>query len=149
VNLKNFWSGKWASTWNLSTSEEVDNATLSGEVKIHVHYFEDGNLQMQSQKKVAGVSFAYNNEQVLVDKVAATIQVRKQTLITLNPRLTLIIFFFNSFQSQEAALQSGLEEMYTNMNNETFRSMRRIMPITRTKMDWNVNSVRMVRQVRK
>jgi hypothetical protein len=39
--------------------------------------------------------------------------------------------------------------MYTNMNNETFRSMRRIMAVTRTKMDWNVNSVRMVRQVRK
>jgi hypothetical protein len=93
VNLKNFWSGKWASTWSLSTSEEVDNATLSGEVKIHVHYFEDGNLQMQTQKKVAGVSFAYNNEQVLVDKVAATIQVR-QTLITLNPWITLIVFFF-------------------------------------------------------
>lgn len=39
--------------------------------------------------------------------------------------------------------------MYTNMNQETFRSMRRLMPITRTKMEWNVNAVRMVKQVRK
>lgn len=46
-------------------------------------------------------------------------------------------------------MQSGLEDMYTNMSSETFRSMRRLMPITRTKMEWNVNSVRMVRQVRK
>ena len=46
-------------------------------------------------------------------------------------------------------MQSGLEEMYTTMNNETLRSMRRIMPITRTKMEWNVNAVRMVKQVRK
>ncbi len=55
----------------------------------------------------------------------------------------------NELQAQESVLQNGLEDMYSNMNNETFRSMRRIMPITRTKMEWNVNAVRMVRQVRK
>jgi hypothetical protein len=63
-----------------------------------------------------------------------------------------ILFYFCNFcdfQTQESVLQGGLEDMYSNMNNETFRSMRRIMPITRTKMEWNVNAVRMVRQVRK
>jgi hypothetical protein len=38
--------------------------------------------------------------------------------------------------------------MYANMNEETFRSMRRIMPITRTKMEWNVNAVRMIKQTK-
>lgn len=46
-------------------------------------------------------------------------------------------------------MQSGLEDMYSSMSQETFRSMRRLMPITRTKMEWNVNAVRMVKQVRK
>lgn len=123
INLKNFWSGKWTSSWALAVND--GNATLSGDIKIHVHYFEDGNLQMQTNKNVQANSFNYSNENALFDKVVAIIQ------------------------EQEAALQQGLEEMYTNMNNETFRSMRRIMPVTRTKMDWNVNSVRMVRQVRK
>jgi len=125
INLKNFWSGKFTSTWNL-TMDEHGSATFNGDIKIHVHYFEDGNLQMQTHKAVPATNIAWNqNETTLFDKVAAIIQ------------------------TQESALQNGLEEMYTNMNNETFRSMRRIMPITRTKMDWNVNSVRMVRQVRK
>ena len=60
-----------------------------------------------------------------------------------------IVLWLLYVQSEESALQSSLDDMYTNMNQETFRSMRRLMPITRTKMEWNVNSVRMVKQVRK
>jgi len=52
-------------------------------------------------------------------------------------------------QSADSELHAGLEEMYGNMEAETFRAMRRLMPITRSKMEWNVNAVRMVRQVRK
>ena len=46
-------------------------------------------------------------------------------------------------------LQLALEDMYSNMNEETIKALRRTLPITRTKMDWNLNSVRMIRQVRK
>jgi len=123
INLKNFWSGKWTSNWNVTIND--GNATITGDTKIHVHYFEDGNLQMQTSKAVPAASFAFNSDNTLFDKIASHIQVN------------------------ETGLQSGLEEMYTNMNNETFRSLRRIMPVTRTKMDWNVNSTRMIRQVRK
>merc|ERR1711991_709732 len=52
-------------------------------------------------------------------------------------------------KDSENSVQRGLGEMYLNMNEETFKSMRRTMPITRTKMEWNVNAVRMVRQVQK
>ena len=47
----------------------------------------------------------------------------------------------------ETAIQNSLEEMYSNMSQETLRSMRRVMPVTRMKMDWNIDSVRMTRQV--
>ena len=33
------------------------------------------------------------------------------------------------------------------MNEETFRAMRRALPITKTKMEWNMNSLRMNRMV--
>jgi capping protein alpha len=73
VNLKNFWSGKWTSAWTLSLDEGA--ASLSGEIKIHVHYFEDGNLQMQTNKPVAATTIAFNNNAALFDKVASAIQV--------------------------------------------------------------------------
>lgn len=50
-------------------------------------------------------------------------------------------------QAAESEMQSGLEEMYANMNEETFRAMRRTLPITKTKMEWNMNSLRMNRMV--
>lgn len=80
---------------------------------------------MQSTKAVAATALAGASDSELAGQVIALIQ------------------------AEETALQSALEEMYTNMNSETIRSMRRVMPITKTKMDWNVNAVRMVRQVRK
>jgi len=123
TNLKNFWSGKWQSSWVVKVNGS--SAELSGDVKLHVHYFEDGNLQMQSSKAFPSASFSFSSPEKLAEET------------------------FSRIQASENSLQSGLEEMYTNMNNETFKSMRRIMPISKTKMDWNINAVRMVRQVRK
>jgi len=123
TSLKNFWSGRWTSSWTLTV--DGSSCSISGDIKVHVHYFEDGNLQLQSNKSVPASTLQFSTENDLAQKVVKHIQ------------------------TQEAVLQSGLEEMYSGMSAETFRSMRRLMPITRTKMEWNVNAVRMVRQVRK
>lgn len=123
TNLRNFWSGRWTSSWNLSLND--GSAELTGDLKLHIHYFEDGNLQLQGSKSIPGTAITYTSEAELGEKVVAAIQANENTL------------------------QSSLEEMYTSMNEETLKAMRRIMPITRTKMEWNVNAVRMVRQVRK
>jgi capping protein alpha len=123
TNLKNFWSGKWTSTWSLKV--DGSSAELSGDAKLHVHYFEDGNLQMQSSKNCPASTFSFSSPEKLAEEV------------------------FSRIQAFENSLQTGLEDMYNNMNNETFKSLRRIMPISKTKMDWNINAVRMVRQVRK
>mmetsp|Transcript_21649 Transcript_21649/g.36258 ORF Transcript_21649/g.36258 Transcript_21649/m.36258 type:complete len:307 (+) Transcript_21649:108-1028(+) len=125
TNLKNFWSGRWTSSWTVEVDSASSSGTISGEIKVHVHYFEDGNLQLQSGKTIPQSTISFDSENDLGSKVV------------------------NLIQTEESALQSGFEDMYTNMNQETFRSMRRVMPITRTKMEWNVNAVRMVKQVRK
>jgi len=122
-NLRNFWSGKWASNWSITISRGQANVT--GDIKIHAHYFEDGNVQLQSTKQFPSRSFPFTSESDFAAQITAYIS------------------------SCETDLQSGLEEMYANMNDETFRAMRRIMPVKRTKMEWNVNAVRMNKQVRK
>lgn len=122
-NLRNFWSGRFHSSWVVSLSAGV--AVIFGEIKIHAHYFEDGNVQLLSTKTVPSTSLAYSNALHLSEVVV------------------------NHINTAESDLQMGLEAMYASMNDETFKAMRRLMPITKTKMDWNVNSVRMVHQIRK
>jgi capping protein alpha len=39
-------------------------------------------------------------------------------------------------RKQECDIQDTLEEMYQNMGVETFKDMRRVLPISKTKLDW-------------
>mmetsp|Transcript_34180 Transcript_34180/g.74529 ORF Transcript_34180/g.74529 Transcript_34180/m.74529 type:complete len:287 (-) Transcript_34180:152-1012(-) len=122
-NLRNFWSGRWGSTWTIQLSG--GQATISGDMKVHAHYFEDGNVQLQTSKPIPATTIPYSSEAEFAEQVIARIS------------------------AAEGELQTALEEMYASMNEETFRAMRRIMPVKRTKMEWNVNAVRMNKQVRK
>ena len=123
TNLKNFWSGRWNSSWTLSISGS--KASLEGTIKVYVHYFEDGNLQLVTSYAHGPFELSFSSDALLASQVVEKIK------------------------EQENAAQTKLDEMYNDMNNETFKAMRRVMPVTRTKMDWNINAVRMVRQVRK
>lgn len=98
-------------------------ATISGEVKVHAHYFEDGNLQLQTSKPVAAVQIPVVGEKDFAEAVA------------------------NHIKSSETALQNGLHDMYANMKDETLKAMRRAMTVTNSKMEWNINAVRMVNQL--
>ncbi|KAH8046883.1 hypothetical protein JL722_13374 [Aureococcus anophagefferens] len=117
VNLRNFYAGGWASTWTAA----VDGAgyAVSGSVRVRAHYFEDGNVQLQSAKTVEAAKCA---------DVAAVAALVEET---------------------EGALQRGLEDMYENMSAETFKAMRRVMPISRQKMKWNINEIALKRGLSK
>ncbi|KAJ2781465.1 F-actin-capping protein subunit alpha [Coemansia interrupta] len=41
----NFWNGSWRAVW----SYDVAKGQLNGSVKVRVHYFEDGNVQLDTQ----------------------------------------------------------------------------------------------------
>lgn len=44
INLKNYWSASWVSTWT------VEGGEISGTAKIRAHYFEEGNVQLHTTK---------------------------------------------------------------------------------------------------
>ena len=117
ANLRNFYSGSWVSTW--TAKESGSGYAVSGTIRVRAHYFEDGNVQLQTSKTLEDAKAAS-----LAD-VAALIE------------------------TTEGALQKGLEAMYDNMTNETFKAMRRIMPISRTKMKWNINEIALNKNLRK
>lgn len=116
VSLRNYWSGRWKSRWEFDGTSGL----LSGSISIHVHYFENGNLQLQTQKDVKG--------QRMGDWTDDTAQA-----------------IVSAIRAAEDDVQSNLEDMYLNMSHETFKEMRRVTPITQTKMDWNISQHRAIR----
>jgi len=106
-NSHNFWNGRWRSVWTFQGGE------LTGHFKICVHYYEDGNVQLNtdSTQKV-NVGETGNPDAI----AAAALKVIAKT---------------------EHAFHQSLDVSYNTMGETTFKALRRALPITRTKIDWN------------
>jgi len=111
VNLSNFWSGGWRSFFTVGVNKK-GQTELKGNIKVNVHYFEDGNVQLHGA----------------IDKSA---QVNVQGEEETGKEIAKAIGRF------ETEWQSNLEEMYVNMHRTTFKAMRRFLPISRQPMTWS------------
>lgn len=48
---KKFWNGRWRSVWTVTFNPPKDKQLeLVGIIKLHVHYYEDGNVQLVSSR---------------------------------------------------------------------------------------------------
>jgi len=105
-NPTNFWNGRWKSTWTYANGE------LVGHFKICVHYYEDGNVQLNSDtKQKTSVADAGNP-----DATAAAV--------------------IKTISKMEQTFQQGLESSYSTMGETTFKALRRALPITKQRMEW-------------
>ncbi|KAH9827814.1 F-actin-capping protein subunit alpha-like [Teratosphaeria destructans] len=60
---QNFWNGRWRSTYTLDPASN----SASGVIKVDVHYYEDGNVRMSTNKKV---EVGGNGAEVVVREIA-------------------------------------------------------------------------------
>lgn len=111
TKLSAFWTGGWKSYYTLDVSS-TGSKKLTGNIKVVVHYFEDGNVQLHTDMD--------QSVDVSVGDAAATGAAVAKAISNL-----------------ESSFQSNLEEMYVNMHRSTFKSMRRFLPLNGQPMNWN------------
>lgn len=108
IHLGNFWTGGWKAVYTVNVTSKSD---LKGSIKVNVHYFEDGNVQLHTAIDKSE-SITFGSPEDTAKDVAKAIE------------------------TIESDFQNNLEEMYVNMHRTTFKSMRRFLPINRLPMNW-------------
>ena len=83
---------------------------------MNVHYYENGNVQLETK---------HDGTLTLPPAINATSPASSATKI-----LALI-------QEFEGSYQNTLAETYHDMSEKSFKSLRRALPLTRQKLDWD------------
>lgn len=110
---KKFWNGRWRSIWSISFNPNQDKVVqMKGLIKLHVHYYEDGNVQLVSTRNCDQEIEIKKPEQVAKD-------------------------FVDAVRKLESDYQRAISENYQTMSDTTFKALRRPLPVIRSKIEWN------------
>ena len=112
INLKNFWSGEWLSSWSLDLSSKK----MQGKIKADTYYYEEGNVQ-----------FILNQDY--------------EDDVTGDDDAQIADCVINLIQEHENTVQTDLDKVYDEFNEFYIKPLRRNLPITGTKMNWSLNQV--------
>jgi capping protein alpha len=103
TNLNAYWTGNWRAVYKLPLS----GGSLESKLEVNVHYFEDGNVQLNAAFAAPAVTVAAE-----ADAIAAAVE------------------------KIETEWQANLEKMYIDMHHQTFKQMRRALPLNKMTMNW-------------
>ncbi|SMQ49882.1 unnamed protein product [Zymoseptoria tritici ST99CH_1A5] len=99
----------WNGRWRSTYTFTPSSSTLSGTVKADVHYYEDGNVRMSTSKKLElSVGSSGGSAEGVVREIAKA----------------------------ENKFQEELNRAFGTLAEGSFKSLRRQLPVTRQKIEW-------------
>ena len=117
LNLKSFWSGEWLSTWEL----DINGKQIKGILKANTYYYEEGNVQFSLDTKFNGSASDGDNNTIAE---------------------SLVEFI----KTSENSIQLELEKVYDELSENYIKPLRRKLPVTGTKMNWNINQLNLAQK---
>lgn len=114
----NFWNGRWRTQWIV----DLVDKKLEGDLKVQVHYYEDGNVQLNTHKAIPAIDIkkifpgSLEDDKSISEFASAVIEIVKDA---------------------ESKYQLALNESYGRLSDETFKTLRRMLPVTRSKVEWD------------
>ncbi|KAL4921494.1 F-actin-capping protein subunit alpha [Aspergillus aurantiobrunneus] len=100
----NFWNGRFRSIYQVPVGHST---TVTGKIHVDVHYYEDGNVSLNTTKPV-DVSVPNATAEGIISRIATA----------------------------ERSYQEELNKAFGQMAEGAFKSLRRQLPITRQKVEW-------------
>lgn len=97
-------NGRWRSLYIFDPS----SSSLEGSIKVDVHYYEDGNVRLLTNKPVTATVSSGTGAGIIKEIAAA-----------------------------ERKYQEELNRGFTNLSEGAFKGLRRQLPVTRQKIEWD------------
>lgn len=113
-NEKNLWSGRWRSVHSIEFKDDT-NAEITGTTKVNVHYYENGNVQLNTSRDH------------LISSKGSDIGAE----------------IVKALDSCENSFQTQVDETCLNLS-EVFKSLRRKLPLSGNVFDFESGSRKML-----
>lgn len=100
-------SNFWNGRWRSTYIYDPSSSEVTGTIHINVHYYEDGNVALTTTKPIL-ISSAGSSASEIMRKIS----------------------------SVEKTYQEELNRSFVAMNEQSFKLLRRQLPVTRQKVEW-------------
>lgn len=101
LNNENYYTGQWNSTY------VVKNGVIKGDVKVDIHYYEDGNVRLNFDETVEEPMTAASAKAIV-----------------------------NFINASENKITLKIVDNFNELNQKYFKNLRRLLPVTRAKIHW-------------